>query len=177
MRGRPTSRRATTFPWVALFLGVSLLAVPAHGQFVSVAGGGSALAKVSKKIEAQYKESKEAKLAHENAEAAEFATGYTSVIEALKEPLRQIARNAGKEDGVVLAEVLKGGVNSGYDALADTFVTDMFEAGIIDPVKVTRCALENASSAVAILLTTEVAITDEPKDDKVDISHNQGMDY
>ncbi|MEK9171782.1 MAG: TCP-1/cpn60 chaperonin family protein, partial [Patescibacteria group bacterium] len=143
-----------------------------------VAGGGSALAKVSKKIEAEYKESKEAKSAHENAEAAEFSAGYTAVIEALQEPLRQIAKNAGKEDGVVLAEVLKGGANSGYDALADIFVVDMFEAGIIDPVKVTRCALENATSAVAILLTTEVAIADEPKED-VPLSGGQGggMDY
>ena len=144
-----------------------------------VAGGGSALAKVSKKIEAKYKESKEAKMAHENAEAAEFAAGYMAVVEALKEPLRQIARNAGKEDGVVLAEVLKGQSNSGYDALTDNFVTDMFEIGIIDPVKVTRCALENATSAVAILLTTEVAIADEPKEEK-EHSHggpSGGMDY
>ncbi|KKW22772.1 MAG: 60 kDa chaperonin [Parcubacteria group bacterium GW2011_GWC1_51_35] len=143
-----------------------------------VAGGGSALAKVSKKIEAKYKESKEAKLAHENAEAAEFAAGYMDVIEALKEPLRQIAKNAGKEDGVVLAEVLKSGANAGYDALTDNFVGDMFEAGIIDPVKVTRCALENAASAVAILLTTEVAIADEPKEDTASpIGAGGGMDY
>ena len=143
-----------------------------------VAGGGSALAKVSKKIETKYKESKEAKTAHENAEAAEFAAGFLAVIEALNEPLRQIARNAGKEDAVVLAEVLKGQASSGYDALTDTFVTDMFEAGIIDPVKVTRCALENAASAVAILLTTEVAIADEPepKHEKGH-DHSAGMDY
>src|SRR3989338_6873197 len=143
-----------------------------------VAGGGSALAKVSKKIETKYKESKEARLAHENAEAAEFAAGYMDVIEALKEPLRQIAKNAGKEDGVVLAEVLKSGANAGYDALTDNFVGDMFEAGIIDPVKVTRCALENAASAVAILLTTEVAIADEPKEDTASpIGAGGGMDY
>ena len=142
-----------------------------------VAGGGSALAKVSKKIEAKYKESREAKLAHENTEAAEFAAGYTSVIEALKEPLRQIAQNAGKESGVVLAEVLKSESHSGYDALTDTFVPNMFETGIIDPVKVTRCALENASSAVAMLLTTEVAIADEPKEDAVPSAGGGGMDY
>ncbi len=143
-----------------------------------VIGGGSALAKVSKRIEAKYKESKEAKIAHENAEAAEFAAGYMAVVEALKEPLRQIAKNAGKEDGVILSEVLKGQANSGYDALADTFVDDMFEAGIIDPVKVTRCALENAASAVAILLTTEVAIADEPKEDvPLAGGHAGGMDY
>lgn len=131
-----------------------------------VAGGGTALAKVSKKIETKYKESDEAKTAHENPETAEFASGYMAVVEALKEPLRQIARNAGKEEGVVVAEVLKGPNNSGYDALADTFVSDMFEVGIIDPVKVTRCALENATSAVAILLTTEVAIADDPEEKK-----------
>lgn len=142
-----------------------------------VVGGGSALAKVSKKIEAKYKESKEAKVAHENAEAAEFASGYVAVIEALKEPLRQISKNAGKEDGVVLAEVLRGHANSGYDALNDVFVSDMFVAGIIDPVKVTRCALENATSAVAILLTTEVAIADETKEEKPNMSNNQGMGY
>ncbi|KKU49813.1 MAG: 60 kDa chaperonin [Parcubacteria group bacterium GW2011_GWB1_49_7] len=145
-----------------------------------VAGGGSAYAKVSKKIEAKYKESKESKLAPENAEAAEFAAGYMAVVEALKEPLRQIARNAGKEDGVVLNEVMKGQANSGYNALTDMFVTDMFEEGIIDPVKVARVALENAASAVAILLTTEVAIADEPEKAKPfpDLPHSHGgMDY
>lgn len=129
-----------------------------------VAGGGTALAKVSKKIEAKFKLSDWAKKAHENTQAAEFSAGYLAVVDALREPLRQIAKNAGKEEGVVLAEVLKGGANSGYDALTDIFTTDMFASGIIDPVKVTRSALENAASAVAILLTTEVAIADEPKD-------------
>lgn len=141
-----------------------------------VIGGGSALAKVSKKIETKYRESKEAKSAHENAEAAEFAAGYTTVIEALKEPLRQIAKNAGREEGVVVNEVLKGQANSGYNALEDIFVSDMFEAGIIDPVKVTRVALENATSAVAILLTTEVAIADEPEKEKPSAPHG-GVDY
>lgn len=142
-----------------------------------VIGGGAALAKASKKIEVKYKESKEAKSAHENAEAAEFAAGYTAVIDALKEPLRQIAKNAGKEDGVVVAEVLKGEDNSGYNALSDEYITNMFEAGIIDPVKVTRSALEHAASAVAILLTTEVAIADEPEEKKAGGEAPGGMDY
>ncbi len=140
-----------------------------------VVGGGSALAKVSKKIETKFKESKEAKSAAENAEAAEFTAGYMTVVEALREPLRQIAKNAGKEEGVVLNEVVKGPANSGYNALDDVFVPDMFVAGIIDPVRVTRVALENASSAVAILLTTEVAIADEPEKEKP--STQQGADY
>jgi chaperonin GroEL len=140
-----------------------------------VPGGGTALAKVSKKIEATYKNSQVAKTAHENVQAREFAAGYLSVVEALREPLRQIAANAGKEPGVVLADVLKGAANSGYDALTDTYVEDMFKAGIIDPVKVTRSAVEHASSAVAILLTTEVAIADEPKEEKP--APDMGMGY
>jgi len=131
-----------------------------------VAGGGTALLKVSKRIEIKYKSTSQAKTAHENTQSAEFSAGYLAVVEALKEPLRQIARNAGKEEGVILAEVLKGNENAGYDALTDTFVPDMFKAGIIDPAKVTRSALEHASSAVSMLLTTEVAITDEPKEEK-----------
>jgi chaperonin GroEL len=137
-----------------------------------VLGGGSALAKVSKKIETKFKESKEAKTAHENTQSAEFSLGYMAVVEALREPLRQIAENAGKDQGVILNEVLKGGVNSGYDALTDTYVENMFDAGIIDPLKVTRSALENATSAVGILLTTEVAIADEPEEKK-DHSHQE----
>lgn len=140
-----------------------------------VAGGGTALAKVSKKIETKFKDSKESKIAHENTQASEFAAGYLAVVEALREPLRQIAKNAGKEEGVVLADVLKGGASSGYDALTDNFVADMFAAGIIDPVKVTRSAVENAASAVAILLTTEVAIAEEPKEEKSS-GMNQGME-
>ncbi|MBX4189268.1 chaperonin GroEL [Candidatus Parcubacteria bacterium] len=143
-----------------------------------VVGGGSALAKVSQKIEEKFKTSNEAKRAHESVQAGEFASGYLAVVEALKEPLRQIAQNAGKEDGVILAEVLKSGPNAGYDALTDTFRKDMFEAGIIDPVKVTRSAVENASSAVAILLTTEVAIADEPEKEKPQMPNpGMGMDY
>ena len=142
-----------------------------------VAGGGTALAKVSKKIETKFKLSDSSKRAHENTQAAEFSAGYLAVVEALKEPLRQIAQNAGKEAEVVLAEVLKGGANSGYDALTDVFVSDMFAAGIIDPVKVTRSAVENATSAVAILLTTEVAIAEEPKENSLTPGQGQGMEY
>jgi chaperonin GroEL len=142
-----------------------------------VQGGGSALAKVSEKLEAKYKSSPEAKRANDTARAAEFVAGYVAVVEALCEPLRQIAANAGKESGVVLAEVLKGGATSGYDAQSDAYVVDMFAAGIIDPVKVTRSAVENASSAVAILLTTEVAIADEPKEEKSAPSAGMGDMY
>ncbi len=127
-----------------------------------VVGGGSALAKVAKKLEDLHK----GKKGDESTRAAEWNAGYIAVIEALKQPLRQIAENAGEEPGVVLAEVMRGAANAGYDAEHNVHMPDMFQAGIIDPVKVTRSALENASSAVAILLTTEVAIVDEPEDKK-----------
>ena len=142
-----------------------------------VVGGGASLAKVSKKLASSFKDSREAKSATENAEAAEYAAGYNAVIEALQSPLRQIAKNAGKDEGVVVNEVLKGGANSGYDALKDEYVADMFEAGIIDPVRVTRVALENAASAVAILLTTEVAIAEEPEKKSASQGSHPELDY
>jgi len=142
-----------------------------------IVGGGSALSKVSRKLETKFKTSPEAKNTAENTRAAEFAAGYLALTESLREPLRQIAINAGAEAGVVLAEVEKGGVNSGYDALNDLYVPDMFAAGIIDPVKVTRSAVENAASAVSILLTTEVAIADLPKEEKAAPGGGMGMEY
>ena len=86
------------------------------------------------------------------------------LLSALSAPLKQIAENAGKDDGSVIAEQVKrGGASGGYDASADELVKDMYSAGIIDPVKVTRAGVQNAASAAATLLTTEVAITDEPE--------------
>lgn len=142
-----------------------------------VVGGGSALAKVSARLEADLKASKEVRMAAEKAEAAEYVAGYNALIEALQAPLRQIAKNAGRDEGVIVSEVSKGEPHAGFDALNDRFVEDMFKAGIIDPLKVTRAALENASSAVAILLTTEVAIADEPEKEKVAGVNASGMGY
>jgi len=141
-----------------------------------VVGGGSALAKISKKLREKL-ETRIAKTENLDSENIEFNAGYSVVIEALQSPLRQIAKNAGKDEGVVVAEVVKGGPNSGYDAQKDVYVSDMFEAGIIDPVKVTRVALENSASAVAILLTTEVAIADEPEKKPLHPPHSPDMDY
>ncbi len=81
---------------------------------------------------------------------------------ALVAPLEQIASNAGKDGAVVAAEVLKNKGNFGYNALADKY-EDLVEAGIIDPTKVTRSALQNAASAAGMFLTTEAVITDIPK--------------
>ncbi len=123
-----------------------------------VAGGGSTLAKAS-----LFLEEKVLKLGTKM--SLEEKIGYEIVSKALKSPLRQIAFNAGKEDaGVVVDAVIKGGVRAGYDALNDVMVEDMIVSGIIDPVKVTRNGVSNAISAAAILLTTEVAIAEIPKE-------------
>ncbi len=129
-----------------------------------VVGGGVALAKASQKVRENFAKSLEKN--NKNA-SAEFKTGYEIVLNACEMPLRQIAINAGRGDGSVVLEYVKNSKgNGGYDASKDEMVSDMFVSGIIDPVKVTRTGLENASSASAILLTTEVAVTEEPKEEK-----------
>ena len=90
--------------------------------------------------------------------------GYMILVRALDAPFKQIVMNAGNEEyGAILQEVRAG---KGYDALKNEVVDDMLKKGIIDPVKVTRSGVENASSAAAILLTTEALVANEPEDDK-----------
>ncbi len=102
------------------------------------------------------------------------ATGVAIVRRALEEPLRQIAENAGIEGSLVVKEVRESKDWKGYDAAADKYV-DMLEAGIIDPKKVTRCALQNASSVAGLLLTTECMITDIPEKKEPAPAANPGM--
>ena len=111
--------------------------------------------------------------------AEEFQVGVEILLSSLTAPLMQIAVNAGKADGAVIVDkVMSGGPTTGYDANADVIVKDMFAAGIIDPVKVTRLGLQNAASAAAILLTTEVAVVDEPKKPEPPMPGGHGeMDY
>lgn len=90
-------------------------------------------------------------------------TGYNIIIKALEEPIRQIANNSGKDGSVVANQALTEAKGKGYDAAKDVWV-DMFAAGIIDPAKVSRSALQNAASISALLLTTECAITDLPEE-------------
>jgi chaperonin GroEL len=91
-------------------------------------------------------------------------SGFDIVVRALEQPLRQIALNCGKDDASVIVHKVQDAKGlAGYDALADEMVDDMVKAGIIDPVKVTRGAVENAVSAAAILLTTEAAVADIPE--------------
>jgi chaperonin GroEL len=125
-----------------------------------VAGGGVALVKAAATVTAKY--------AKNSIEDHEYRAGYETLLRALAEPLRQIATNAGEQDAaVVLNEVLLGtGVNFGYNALENRYENDMVKAGIIDPLKVTRLALENAVSVAALLLTTEAAVVDLPEEKK-----------
>jgi chaperonin GroEL len=91
--------------------------------------------------------------------------GYQIIVRACSAPLHQIADNAGQDGGVVLSKVRDGQGNFGYDALKDEY-TDLVKAGIIDPTKVTRSALQNAASVSTLLLTSDALIADAPKDDE-----------
>src|SRR5881296_3929983 len=95
----------------------------------------------------------------------EQQVGVTIVRRALEEPIRQIVENAGVEGSVVVDRVRKEKTNIGFDAQTEQYV-DMMQAGIIDPTKVTRCALQNAASVAGLMLTTEVMITDLPEEKK-----------
>jgi len=121
-----------------------------------VPGGGAALLKVSEKLS----KSKQAQ-GHD-----EFAIGYRILASALRAPLTQIVHNAGRDDApVILRDIIKKGGSFGFDAASEDVearIVDMFEKGIIDPVKVTRSGVENAASAAALLLTTEAAVADDP---------------
>jgi chaperonin GroEL len=119
-----------------------------------VAGGGTALAKAAMLIASK---NKLVGADHE------FKAGYEIVLQALYAPLYQIAQNAGEQDAaVVLNKVIESKlVNFGYNAKDNKYENDMLKAGIIDPLKVTRTALENAVSVAALLLTTEAAVVDE----------------
>ena len=117
-----------------------------------VAGGGVALCNTIDTV-AAYVETLE----------GDEKTGAKIVLRALEEPVRQIAENAGFEGSVVVAEVKNSPTGVGFNAATEEYV-NMIEAGIVDPAKVTRSALQNAASASAILLTTEVGIVDIKED-------------
>jgi chaperonin GroEL len=98
------------------------------------------------------------------AEPGDEQTGVNILRRALEEPLRQIAFNAGRDGAVVVSDVLRSHRNHGFDALTGEYV-DMFKAGIIDPLKVTRSALQNAASIAGMFLSTDALITDSPEED------------
>ena len=102
-------------------------------------------------------------------------TGALIVLKALEAPIRQIAENAGLDGAIILHEVLKANKkNYGFNALTDEYV-DMVEAGIIDPTKVTRSALENAASVASVLMTTESIVADIPEPAHSEPQMNGGM--
>jgi chaperonin GroEL len=100
-------------------------------------------------------------------------TGYDLIVRACSAPIHQIAENAGQDGGVVVSKVAEGKGNFGYDALKDEY-TDLVKAGIIDPTKVTRSALQNAASVSTLLLTSDALIADLPKDEKKEAGGGHG---
>jgi len=116
-----------------------------------VAGGGVALLRSRKVLE---------KITSENLDEV---TGIQIISRAIEAPLRTIVENAGGEGSVVVAKVMEGKGNFGYDAKSETYV-DLLKEGIIDPKKVTRIALENAASVAGMILTTECALVDIKED-------------
>ena len=125
-----------------------------------VIGGGAAVLKASKKVEIE-------------AVDADEQIGIDIIKKAVEAPIKQIASNAGFEPGVVALRVVEADENVGFNAASGEYV-DMFEAGIIDPTKVERIALQNATSVSGLLLTTEAAVTEEPKDEKAPAMPDMG---
>jgi len=125
-----------------------------------VIGGGAAVLKASKKAQIEVVD-------------ADEQIGIDIVKKAVEAPIKQIANNAGFEAGVVALRVVESDENVGFNAASGEYV-DMFEAGIIDPTKVERIALQNATSVSGLLLTTEAAITEEPKDEKAPAMPDMG---
>ena len=129
-----------------------------------VAGGGVALLNAVPAVQ---------KLLDETEDADE-KTGVKIVLKALEEPIRQIASNAGLEGSVIVDEIRRSGkVGYGYDFATENY-TDMLEAGILDPTKVTRSALQNAASVASMVLTTESLVADKP-DPKADAAAAAAM--
>ena len=93
---------------------------------------------------------------------ADQDAGIQIVLRAIEEPLRQIVANAGGESSVVINKVAENQGNFGFNAANDTY-GDMIEMGVVDPTKVTRCALQNAAGVAGLLLTTDCAINELPK--------------
>jgi chaperonin GroEL len=117
-----------------------------------LAGGGVALLRASTSVKA-------GRLSHDE------KVGYDIIVRACRAPLTQIANNAGVDGSVICEKVSEADGNSGYNAATDKF-EDMVKAGVIDPTKVTRTALQNTSSVSTLLLTSDALIAETPKDDK-----------
>lgn len=126
-----------------------------------VAGGGTALMNIFKDVQAIEAEGDE-------------ATGVNIVLKALQAPVRQIAENAGLEGSVIVERMKNAEPGIGYNAATDEWV-NMLEAGIVDPTKVTRSALQHAASVAAMFLTTEAVVANIPEDKGNDMPQMGGM--
>ncbi len=126
-----------------------------------VAGGGTALVNAISAVAAL-------------SETGDVQTGVNTVMKALEAPVRQIAENAGLEGSVIVNKLKDQAEGFGYNAATDEWV-DMIAAGIVDPTKVTRSALQNAASVSALLLTTEAVVAELPKDDAAPAMPQGGM--
>lgn len=137
-----------------------------------VPGGGVALTKVSGIVRKKLLASARYKKAQVDKRESEFIAGYLALVDALTAPITQIAKSAGHEESALIIDKVQHATGTlGYDAATDAMsgeieLVDMMQKGIIDPVKVTRTALQNAASAAGILITTDVAIADEPEPTK-----------
>ncbi|MBE2256907.1 MAG: chaperonin GroEL [Ignavibacteria bacterium] len=127
-----------------------------------VPGGGVALIRVSSKLD---------KLKGDN---EDITTGINIIKRAIEEPIRQIVTNAGLEGSVVVNDVKNGKGNYGFNAATEKY-EDLVKAGVIDPTKVTRVALENAASVSSLLLMTEAAIVEKPEKEKAPMGMPPGM--
>ncbi len=126
-----------------------------------VSGGGTALVNVYAAVAAVVAEGDE-------------KTGVNIVLRALEEPIRIIATNAGQEGSVIVERLKKEEIGTGYNAATDEWV-NMFQAGIVDPAKVTRSALQNAASVAAMFLTTEAVVAEKPEDKKAGMAEMNAM--
>ncbi len=113
-----------------------------------------------------------------DAETAEERAGINILMRAIEEPLRQISANAGLEGSIVVDKVKNGKGAFGFNARAEKY-EDLVKAGVIDPTKVVRSAIQNASSVASLMLTTEALVAELPKEEKADHGHGHGpgMDF
>jgi chaperonin GroEL len=142
----------------------ALNATKAAAQEGIVVGGGLALVRASKVLDSF------------SADDPDVLTGVKIVRRALQEPLRRIAENAGVEGAVVIGEVEQSKGNKGFNAVTGKF-EDLAAAGIVDPTKVVRTALQNAASIAGLLLTTDAAVTELPEPKKAGPPMPGGDDY
>ncbi len=140
----------------------ALAATRAAVQEGVVPGGGTALIRAAKALDSV------------DTENADEITGVNIIKQAIEAPFRTIVSNAGKEPSIILQKVREGKADYGYNAREDEY-QNLYEAGVIDPTKVTRLALENASSIASLLITTECMIAEEPEENKPAMPSPAGM--